>query len=248
MRRSMRRIANVLGESSQRLTDSNVEAQPPPPDYNAVLVEMNSQESNLNIGTNCISGSNSTSGTIISGSVNNGFVNNGSVISGTNVISGNNMFAGTNVISGSNAISGTNGTNISNGSNSMSTISGTTSNHNTFRRQLANLASSSSGLTAADVASILRASFRRSTVRPRATTDGNARGNGNARDNGNARGNGHVSSNGNGNVYDHHGVSLSVENLMESAAPIGETSLVLEHLSSCDCEDLKIPKEPASVI
>lgn len=44
IRRSVRRIANVLGEGSnsrQRNAVQNMQVQPPPPDYNAVLVEMN---------------------------------------------------------------------------------------------------------------------------------------------------------------------------------------------------------------
>ncbi|XP_065170048.1 sodium-dependent transporter bedraggled isoform X2 [Atheta coriaria] len=68
-----------------------------------------------------------------------------------------------------------------------------------IQRELATIATSSTGLTAADVACILRSSFRRSTVRT-LRRDAQA---------------------------DTTMASLSAENLVDSAAPIGETSLVL---------------------
>lgn len=140
IRRSMRRLANVLGESSNsRQPDS----QPPPPDYNAVLVEMNQNEQTVvNLPSN-----------------------------------------------------------------------DTVDSRSSFERQLHNLASSSTGITAADVASILRNSFRRSTRRAINTLRRN-------------------------HPPETCNTSLSAENLVASAAPIGETSLVLETIPNlCENED-----------
>nr|XP_022903756.1 sodium- and chloride-dependent glycine transporter 2 [Onthophagus taurus]XP_022903757.1 sodium- and chloride-dependent glycine transporter 2 [Onthophagus taurus] len=55
IRRSVRRIANALGEGSSRQTSSNIPESSstvvvvPPPDYNAVLVEMNNQTGSENV-------------------------------------------------------------------------------------------------------------------------------------------------------------------------------------------------------
>lgn len=127
IRRSVRRLANVLGESSrQQQTEAPSNPQPPPPDYNAVLVEMNR----------------------------------------TSV----------------------------------------TDSPDRRSQELA-IASQASALTAADVASILRNSFRRSTVRnafrARVLNEANTG-------------------------------SMSAENLVEHAAPVGETSLVLERRAEGD--------------
>ncbi|KAJ8982729.1 hypothetical protein NQ317_019520 [Molorchus minor] len=139
IRRSVRRIANVLGESSntrQRFTIPSNQTQPPPPDYNAVLVEMNH--------------------------------------STTNDV----------------AIT------IPDGIAAHSRIS-------TLER-LRNLEATATALTAAEVACILRSSFRRSTVRHTNTV--------------------------NNTSFNDNMASLSAQNLVDSAAPIGETSLVLDHL------------------
>lgn len=137
IRRSVRRLANVLGESSNtRQRQTSTETQPPPPDYNAVLVEMNQNANNPNQ-------------TIV-----NVDVTDSSII-----------------------------------------------NTNT-----------SAALTAADVASILRNSFRRSARRA-------------------------VNTLRRANAIDSTMSSLSAENLVASAAPIGETSLVLESIANVNCED-----------
>ncbi|XP_044258014.1 sodium-dependent transporter bedraggled isoform X2 [Tribolium madens] len=132
IRRSVRRLANVLGESSTARLRSNLpQTQPPPPDYNAVLVEM--------------SQTNSTDVSI----------------------------------------------SVPDASTRISTL-----------ERLRNIQPTpgSPTLTAAEVASILRSSFRRSNIRR------------------------------NNNFPDDSVASLSAENLVDSAAPIGETSLVLDHL------------------
>lgn len=123
----MRRIANVLGESSssrQQQSEPPQSPPPPPPDYNAVLVEMNR--------------------------------------------------------------------------------TAVTDSPDRRTQELA-IASQSSALTAADVASILRNSFRRSTVRSafraRVLNEANTG-------------------------------SMSAENLVDHAVPVGETSLVLEQRSN----------------
>lgn len=127
IRRSVRRLANVLGESSSaRSGDGGASNQPPPPDYNAVLVEMNQTSLNEIVVPEA----------------------------------------------------------------RISTLE---------RLRSIQPVPGSPTLTAAEVASILRSSFRRSTVRRvRNMTD----------DRGGAL------------------PSLSAENLVDSAAPIGETSLV----------------------
>lgn len=140
LRRSIRRITNVLGESTrivsrQRTSISNNQSQSqyPPPEYNTVFVEMNSTSSN------------------------NPETSNEPVGDSTTI--------------------------------QISTL-----------ERLRNLQSSPQALTAAEVASILRNSLRRSTLRPR-----------------------------NRNIQNNFNVgmsSLSAQNLVNSAAPIGETSLV----------------------
>lgn len=152
IRRSVRRLASVLGESSSNSvrqrstipTTSQQSSQPPPPDYNAVLVEMNS----ASLGNNDIT---------------------------------------------------------------ITVTDTSTPNHriSTLER-LRNLEPTSSALTAAEVASILRSSFRRSTIRPNNRTI-------RAED-----------------FSENSVASLSAENLVESAAPIGETSLVLNYMSNSD--------------
>lgn len=136
IRRSVRRIANVLGEASSSRSRVQTQSQPPPPDYNAVLVEMNQ--------TDYPSSTNSTSTTLPPPRI-------------------------------------------------------------TTLERLRNIQHTpgSPTLTAAEVASILRNSFRRSGIRGRANTSNNAA------------------------VSENLG-SLSAENLVDSVAPIGETSLVLE--------------------
>ncbi|CAG9825106.1 unnamed protein product [Phaedon cochleariae] len=134
IRRSVRRIANALGESSSNRQRAPV--LPPPPDYNAVLVEMNG----------------SRASTV-----------------------------------------------------DESAQAGCSARLSTLER-LRNLESSVTALTAAEVASILRSSFRRSTV--------------------NARNNARM-----GNFSDAM-TSLSARNLIESAAPIGEMSLVMDQLDA----------------
>lgn len=157
IRRSVRRIANVLGEGSnsrQRTVIANNQTQPPPPDYNAVLVEMNNTTSNSND---------------IAITVPDGVATN----------------------------------------TRLSTL-----------ERLRNLETTSS-LTAAEVASILRSSFRRSTIRP--------------------------SNNVRNATFNDNMASLSAQNLVDSAAPIGETSLVLDHLPSIDNE-IKSTDNTSSVI
>nr|CAH7720223.1 unnamed protein product [Callosobruchus chinensis] len=144
IRRSVRRIAaGVLGEpgsSRQRSTLRNQdEFQPtPPPDYNAVLVEMNS-------GGGGSEGSTAAGGSTICTTVPDG------------------------------------------GTRRISTL-----------QRLRNLESTSTALTAAEVASILRSSFRRSTVRRNRSTGSNDR------------------------------------NLVQSAAPMSETSLVVDEKNKPD--------------
>lgn len=158
IRRSVRRIANVLGEGSsrQRTAVQTNQTQLPPPDYNAVLVEMNQPQTSVNV------------------------------------------------------------INVQ-----------TEANQSTLGRELAAHARrNSGGLTIADVASILRNSFRRSRIRVANTL---RRGNATSTESNNPS-------------------SLSAENLVDSAAPIGETSLVLDNLTSHDGEVKPISDNLSSVI
>lgn len=146
IRRSVRRIANVLGESSgsrqqtSEVQNNQTQPSPPPPDYNAVLVEMNR--------------------------------------------------------------------------------AAVTDSPDRRTQELA-IASQSSALTAADVASILRNSFRRSTVRSafrsRVLNEANTG-------------------------------SMSAENLVDHAVPVGETSLVMEQRSNGEGNDDTIKVDSSSVI
>ncbi|CAH1975280.1 unnamed protein product [Acanthoscelides obtectus] len=149
IRRSVRRIAaGVLGEpgsSRQRNTiRSQEEFRPaPPPDYNAVLVEMNS--SGAGSENTATSTSDAAAGTTICTTVPDGEARR------------------------------------------ISTL-----------QRLRNLESTSTALTAAEVASILRSSFRRSTIRRNRSTGSNDR------------------------------------NLVQSAAPMSETSLVVDEKDKPD--------------
>jgi len=163
IRRSVRRIANVLGEGSSRQRPSvqTPQTQLPPPDYSAVLVEMNQPQSNERL-------------------------------SSVNVISVQNE-----------------------------------PNQSTFGRELAvHARGASTGLTIADVASILRNSFRRSRIRAANTLRRGA----------------------NVTTESNNPASLSAENLVDSAAPIGETSLVLDNLSNHDREVKPTSDNLSSVI
>ncbi|CAH0553029.1 unnamed protein product [Brassicogethes aeneus] len=141
IRRSVRRLASVLGESSntrQRAAIANANLQPPPPDYNAVLVEMNN-----------------TTTTDVS-------------IAMTDSLP----------------------------PPRLSTL-----------ERLRNLTPSSSTLTAAEVASILRSSFRRSTLRPT----------------------NHIRNTNFTEIppnFNENNGSMGAEFLVNSAAPIAESSLV----------------------
>lgn len=153
IRRSVRRIANVLGESSSSRQQNEVptaQVQPPPPDYNAVLVEMNQT----------------------SGRVNSQVSINVTELAALAPVARQEELRGLD-----------------------------------RRTQELAIASMSSPLTAADVASILRSSFRRSTVRSASNFRGRV-------------------------LQESNTGSMSAENLVDSAAPIGETSLVMEQLSA----------------
>ncbi|KAF5295940.1 hypothetical protein FQA39_LY12712 [Lamprigera yunnana] len=162
IRRSVRRITNVLGEGSSRPRSNlpSLHTQVPPPDYNAVLVEMNTAHPNR-------------------------------TLSSVNVISARDE-----------------------------------AQYSTFSRELAaHRRTSSAGITIADVASILRNSFRRSRIRRNNSTSRNQT-----------------------VVENNNHASISAENLVDSAAPIGETSLVLDNLSSGNSEAKLTPDNLASVI
>lgn len=142
-RRSVRRIANVMGESSRQPTTSTTQ-QVAPPDYNTVLVEMNHPQTNRCSSVSVISSS---------------FLPSAPV------------------------------------------------HQSTLERELADRVGNSSVLSVADVACILRSSFRRSRINRTANTL--------------RRCNTIIADSSNPG-------SLSAENLVECAAPVGESSLVLD--------------------
>ncbi|KAG5900530.1 hypothetical protein JTB14_022837 [Gonioctena quinquepunctata] len=160
IRRSVRRIANVLGEGSssrQRgiIPSTTPTSVLPPPDYNAVLVEMNNRPATNDVAVSVTDGPSTTI--------------------------------------------------------RLSTL-----------ERLRNLQGTSTALTAAEVASILRSSFRRSTV----TSRNNAR-----------RAN-----------FNENMASLSAQNLIDSAAPIGQLSLVVGHSPGADSEVKSVNNNTSSVI
>lgn len=153
LRRSVRRLANVLGESSNvRPRAPITQTQVPPPDYSAVLVEMNQSASTIT----------DIPITVI------------------------------DVPAPSNNVR-------------LSTLE---------RLRTLQPSQGSSAITAAEVACILRSSFRRSTVRRN-----------------------RVGEDLESQFTDNSIASLSAENLIDSAAPIGETSLVLDHLPNSSDEN-----------
>lgn len=159
IRRSVRRLANVLGESStprttERPNLQNIQSiEVPPPDYSAVLVEMNQSQA--------------TDVTQVSIDVTDTPQHGGR----TN-----------------------------------------TSNQDRITRELSNLQTQGSPLSAADVAHILRSSFRRSTVR---TANRMRR----------------------SSPEEIPSGSLSAECLVDGVAPIGQDSLVLDTISSQQIEN-----------
>ncbi|GJQ74572.1 hypothetical protein Trydic_g21433 [Trypoxylus dichotomus] len=99
-------------------------------------------------------------------------------------------------------------TNTSNGDHIVISVTDSSNTiHNQSNGNSVNETACTRGLTAAHVANILRNSFRRSTAAAANTLRRSI------------------------NDNAHHG-SLSAENLVDSAAPIGETSLVLDHLTN----------------
>lgn len=172
-RRSVRRIANVLGESSSN-PRSRPALQPPPPDYAAVLVEMNQ-----GIPTRDIS--------IIVTEVGPDVMDHGPGRSGTTFDRRR-----PNTIDRTMRIGAASERQNNERSNSYSTM-------DRSRERRAQPNNGSSNLTAADVANLLRSSIR--------------------------RGNG--SRNQQSSLRSFATAAVSIENLVEAAAPIGQDSLVL---------------------
>ncbi|KOC68079.1 Sodium-dependent proline transporter [Habropoda laboriosa] len=168
-RRSVRRIANVLGESSA--PRQRPALQPPPPDYATVLVEMNQgrQMQDVTIHVTEVRNENTNS----SNARNNA----------TERHRPNTIDRTTRIGAVACSIERT---------------------HSTLDRprRACTTSSSSSNLTAVDVANLLRSSIRRGTTRTQQTLRRSF-------------------------CHDEPTAAASVENLVEAAAPIGEESLVL---------------------
>ncbi|XP_043803656.1 sodium-dependent transporter bedraggled isoform X1 [Apis laboriosa] len=167
-RRSVRRIVNVLGESST--PRQRPALQPPPPDYATVLVEMNQNRQTQDVTIHITETGNENTNSNIR---NNDTERHRPNTDRTMAIS---AIENSDVVGRSHSIL------------------------ETPRSCL--ISSSSSNLTAVDVANLLRSSIRRGTTRTQHSL--------------------HRSF-----CHDEPTVAASVENLVEAAAPIGEESLVL---------------------
>ncbi|XP_043511464.1 sodium-dependent transporter bedraggled isoform X2 [Frieseomelitta varia] len=167
-RRSVRRIANVLGESST--PRQRPALQPPPPDYATVLVEMNQSRQTQDVTIHITEVRNENA--------NSNIQNNATERHRPNTID-RTMRIG-----------------------AVERSVGRT--HSTLERprRPCITSSSSSNLTAVDVANLLRSSIRRGTTRTQQSLRRSF-------------------------CHDESTVAASVENLVEAAAPIGEESLVL---------------------
>ncbi|XP_026667415.1 uncharacterized protein LOC108622610 isoform X4 [Ceratina calcarata] len=188
-RRSVRRIANVLGESST--PRQRPALPPPPPDYATVLVEMNQSRLSQDVTIQVTESRNENSNTRRS-----------------NVAERHRP----NTIDRAMRVGGVVGCPIER-------------THSTLERPRRACVSSSStsNLTAVDVANLLRSSIRRGTVRTQQSLRRSL-------------------------CHEEPTVAASVENLVEAAAPIGEESLVLpkdvslvsnEQANSENSEDIK---------
>ncbi|CAK9799594.1 Sodium-dependent transporter bedraggled [Anthophora plagiata] len=167
-RRSVRRIANVLGESSA--PRQRPALQPPPPDYATVLVEMNQGRQMQDV-------------TIHVTEVRNENANSNIRRNGVERHRPNTIDRTTRISAVEYSIERT---------------------HSTLDRPRrgCTTSSSTSNLTAVDVANLLRSSIRRGTTRTQQTLRRSF-------------------------CHDEPTAAASVENLVEAAAPIGEESLVL---------------------
>lgn len=227
-RRSVRRIANVLGETSAP-SRQRPALQPPPPDYATVLVEMNQNGHARDVSIH----------------VNNNESRPDVVV--TNVRSGNRNGRSATVV-------GIGERHRPNTIDRMTRIDSLDGNrritiertHSTLERGTRNIgggggcnnvgnantsslsySSASTNLTAADVANLLRSSIRRGTARTQQSLRRSF-------------------------CHDEPTAAVSVQNLVEAAAPIGQDSLVLpkdvslvpnEHVDDDDREDKKTADE-----
>ncbi|XP_043256560.1 sodium-dependent transporter bedraggled isoform X2 [Colletes gigas] len=169
-RRSVRRIANVLGESST--PRQRPALQPPPPDYATVLVEMNQGRQTQDVAIHIAEAR--------------------TEISVANARSNAMERHRPNTIDRSTRI----------GVVTPRAVERTHSTLERTRTRQCATVSSSSNLTAVDVANLLRSSIRRGTARTQQSLRRSF-------------------------CHDEPTVAASVENLVEAAAPIGEESLVL---------------------
>ncbi|XP_076178672.1 sodium-dependent transporter bedraggled isoform X2 [Ptiloglossa arizonensis] len=169
-RRSVRRIANVLGESSA--PRQRPALQPPPPDYATVLVEMNQSRQTQDVAIHMTEAR-------------------------TEIVVAN---ARSNVIESHRPNTIDRSTRIGSVARSIERTHSTL--ERTRPRHCTTASSSSSNLTAVDVANLLRSSIRRGTTRTQQSLRRSF-------------------------CHDETTAAASVENLVEAAAPIGEESLVL---------------------
>ncbi|XP_076220580.1 sodium-dependent transporter bedraggled isoform X2 [Nomia melanderi] len=191
-RRSVRRIASVLGESSA--PRQRPALQPPPPDYATVLVEMNQGRQSQDVAIHVSDGRTET---VDDGDGNGGggSDNGGSCSVGIASTMRNDALERhrPNTIDRTTRIATTVGCSIE---RMHSTLERTRTRPSTTG------SSSSSNLTAVDVANLLRSSIRRGTTRTQQSLRRSF-------------------------CHDEPTTAASVENLVEAAAPIGEESLVL---------------------
>ncbi|XP_015188524.1 PREDICTED: uncharacterized protein LOC107072804 isoform X2 [Polistes dominula] len=205
-RRSVRRIANVLGESSA--PRQRPALQPPPPDYATVLVEMNQNTRGHGVVDVSINMNNESRPDVVVATTN-------IRRSTRNERSATVLGIGDNNRHRPNTIDRMTRINSLDGSNRRVTVERT---HSTLERGTrsrgcnnnltnSNIISSvanagSTNLTAADVANLLRSSIRRGTTRTQQSLRRSF-------------------------CQDEPTAAVSVQNLVEAAAPIGQDSLVL---------------------
>ncbi|XP_076279550.1 uncharacterized protein LOC143208743 isoform X2 [Lasioglossum baleicum] len=202
-RRSVRRIANVLGESS--VPRQRPALQPPPPDYATVLVEMNQGRQRQDVAIHVTEGriENVDGGDEGEGGDGDDASGNGNGNDCAAVVRNYSNIG--NVLDRHRPNTIDRATRI--GSRTASAIGPSVERmHSTLERTRTRPStigsSSSSNLTAVDVANLLRSSIRRGTARTQQSLRRSF-------------------------CHDEPTTAASIENLVEAAAPIGEESLVL---------------------
>lgn len=230
-RRSVRRIANVLGESSGPIRQRPA-LQPPPPDYATVLVEMNQNGHARDVSIH-VNNNEPRPDVVVTNNVRTGNRNGRSM-----TVVGIGERHRPNTIDRMTRIDSLDGnrrmitlerthSTLERGTRNRGGGGGGFNNVGNANNSLLSYSSGSTNLTAADVANLLRSSIRRGTARTQQSLRRSF-------------------------CHDEPTAAVSVQNLVEAAAPIGQDSLVLpkdvslvpnEHADDDDREDKKTADE-----